>query len=288
MVGLGEILWDMLPQGKQLGGAPSNFAFHAQALGAESYVVSKVGNDHLGKEIVNQLDQIGLSSKHIAVDAERATGTVDVHLDMTGNPDFIIHQNVAWDYIHFDTSLKDLAQASAAVCFGSLAQRSEISRDAIQSFLKFTPQECLCVFDINLRQSYYDQKIVIDSLTHANCLKLNEDELPVVAQICSLHGTEDDMLAALLNEYNLLAIALTKGAQGSRLYTAQEDSFLPATKVTVIDTVGAGDAFTAMLVMGLLKRLPLRTIHQYASKLAAYVCTQKGATPFHSEYNLFM
>jgi fructokinase len=288
VVGLGEVLWDLLPQGKQLGGAPANFAFHAQALGAKSFVVSKIGNDVLGKEILNQLDQIALNRNYITVDTERPTGTVDVQLDRTGKPNFIIHQNVAWDYMHFDYSLQELAQASDAVCFGSLAQRSEISRNAIKSFLKYTPQKSLRVFDINLRQSYYDQQIVLESLTQANCLKLNEEELPIVAQFCSLNGTEDDILAALLEKYNLLTIALTKGAQGSRLYSTQEDSFLPAPEVTVVDTVGAGDAFTAMLVMGLLKQLSFKIIHQYANKLAAYVCTQKGATPLHPGDNLFM
>jgi fructokinase len=279
VVGLGEILWDLLPGGKQLGGAPANFAYHTQVLGANSYVVSYVGKDNLGREILDQLQMIGLSQNFIAIDPIHATGTVSVVLDEKGVPDFTIHEDVAWDFISLSDELLRLAQKSDAVCYGTLAQRSSLSRSTIQHFIRGTALHCLRVFDINLRQHYYDQDTVMKMLKLSNCLKLNEKELPVVARICSLKGTENDLLAALIKKFKLKIIALTKGKSGSRLMTDNEDSILPAPAVHIADTVGAGDAFTAALIIGLLQELSLQEIHNHAAKLAAFVCTRPGAMP---------
>jgi len=279
VAGIGELLWDLLPSGKKLGGAPANFAYHAQALGAKSYVVSSVGDDELGKEIVAQLNDINLESKYIEISHIHPTGTVEVKLDKNGKPDFTIHKDVAWDYISFQPQVGELASGLDALCFGSLAQRSEISRESIRQLVKSTSENCLRIYDINLRQNYYNAELIKDSLIQANCFKLNEDEFPIVADIFSISGTEQSILDELLSRFDLKIIALTKGSDGSILHTVDESSFLKSEKVKAIDTVGAGDAFTAALGIGLLRELPLRTIHEQATQLSAFVCTQNGATP---------
>jgi fructokinase len=283
IIGLGEILWDLLPQGKQLGGAPANFAYHAQALGAKSYVISAVGNDSLGNEIITHLDDVDINQDFIEILNEYPTGTVDVHLDSEGKPDFIIHKEVAWDYIPFSERLKQLAGSASAVCYGTLAQRSAVSRKSIRDFLDHTPNNCLRVLDINLRQNYYSADLIQESLELANCLKLNEDELPIVAKLCSFQGDDEKILASIYQKYDLKIIALTKGKDGSQLFRAGESTVLGTPEVKIVDTVGAGDAFTAALVMGMLKEYPLKRIHNNATKLAAFVCSQKGATPKLSE-----
>ncbi len=279
VVGIGEFLWDLLPAGRQLGGAPANFAYHAQALGAESVVVSAVGDDSLGRDLIEQLERIGLDDGFIARDPERPTGTVTVQLDAKGVPDFTIHEGVAWDAIPFSPELKDLAQKADCVCFGTLAQRCEISRHTIQNFVRSTRPDCLRIYDVNFRQHYYDKPIVDQSLAHTDVLKLNEQELPDLARLLSITGSDSEILKTLLKAYELELIALTQGERGSRLVGLNDDSFLETPAVHVEDTVGAGDAFTAALAMGLLQNLPINTIHQNATRLAAFVCTQKGATP---------
>ena len=278
-VGLGEILWDLFPEGKQLGGAPANFAYFAQILGAKSFVVSTVGDDDLGREIINQIESIGLTTDFVATDPAHATGTVSVALNSAGVPDFTIHQNVAWDYIPLTDGMLSLASRADVVCFGSLAQRSQISKEAIQAFLKVTRQECVRVYDVNLRQSYHDKETVQNSLEAATIVKLNEDELSVIADYCSLNGSEIEALTQLITRFDLKLVALTKGDKGSYLLTSDIHSELSAPSVQVVDTVGAGDAFTSALVIGYLSGQPIDLIHRNATILAAYVCTQKGATP---------
>ncbi len=279
VVGAGELLWDLLPGGKQIGGAPANFAYHAQALGSTGYVISAVGNDALGKELLDLIKKDGLSDAFIAVDDTHPTGTVSVALDLDGVPDFTIHEDVAWDFIPFSEMIKDLAPRTNAVCFGTLAQRSELSRSTLRSFVQSTNPECLRILDVNLRQQFYNKDIIIDSLRLANILKLNHEELPVIAEICSVKGTEINIMTSLMTEFGLQMIALTKGKDGSRLLGWSGHSELKAPVVKVVDTVGAGDAFTAALAMGMLQGLPIETIHRNATCLAAYVCTQKGAMP---------
>jgi fructokinase len=279
LVGLGEILWDMLPAGRQLGGAPANFAYHAQALGGKGVVVSCVGGDELGKEVLRRLGGLGLDCRYIAVDKNHPTGTVTVKLDENGEPDFTIHENVAWDFIPLDAGLLELAARSDAVCFGSLCQRSEVSRDTVRRFLRATKPDCIRVFDINIRQSYYNKEIVHAMLELSNVLKLNDEELPVVAEMLDITGSENNILSHLTERYALRLIALTRGGSGSRLYAQGEDSSHPGFAAQVADTVGAGDSFTAAMTLGLLQGKELDRINENANRVASYVCSQSGATP---------
>jgi fructokinase len=279
VVGIGELLWDLFPAGKKMGGAPANFAFHAQSLGAESYVVSAIGSDKLGQEILDNLKKVDLTDQYIRTNKKHPTGTVEVNLDAKGNPNFVIHTDVAWDYISFSKKLSDLSVKADAICFGTLAQRAIQSRQTIKKVLQASGRQCLKIFDINLRQTFYTVEIIMSGLFLANCLKLNDHELDLLASILSLKGSENHILKTLLEKFNLDIIALTKGEKGSRLFTRTTESNLPASKIRIVDTVGAGDAFTAGLAMGLLQNRPLEQIHSNASKLAAYVCTQEGATP---------
>jgi fructokinase len=279
IVGIGELLWDLFPEGKQLGGAPSNVVYHAQILGGRGCTVSAVGNDALGSEIRDKLDGMGLDSSFITVDTDHPTGTVTVELDADGVPDFTIRQNVAWDFIPFSSGLERLAERADAVCFGSLAQRASVSRTTIASFLDLMPKECIKVFDVNLRQSFYSRSIIHASLERANVVKFNEDELPIVANLCDLKGSETDQLIFLMESYGLRLVVLTRGSRGSIIAEPGNYSHLDAPSVDVVDTVGAGDAFTAAVVMGLLRGLPLDRIHRNATMLSASVCTQQGAMP---------
>ena len=279
LAGLGEILWDILPAGKQLGGAPANFAYHAQALGAKGVVVSCVGDDELGKEILSRLGGLGLDCRFIAVDKAHPTGTVTVKLDENGKADFTIHENVAWDFIPLDAGLLELAAQTDAVCFGSLCQRWEVSRNTVRRFLQATKPDCIRVLDINIRQSYYNKDIVHTMLQVSDVLKLNDEELPVVAELLDMTGSETNIFSQLTERYALRLIALTRGASGSRLYAQGEDSNHPGFPAQVADTVGAGDSFTAAMTLGLLQGKELDRINEDANRVASYVCTQSGATP---------
>jgi fructokinase len=279
VAGIGELLWDLLPQGKQLGGAPCNFAYHCSQAGCESFVVSAIGTDEPGKEILALFDELALDTGCVQLKSDFPTGTVTVSLDANGIPTYIIHENVAWDNIGWNSSLEGLAKRVDAVCFGSLAQRNPGSRQTILNFLKATRTDCLRVFDINLRQSFFSREIIYQSLELSNILKLNEDELPVVAGLLGISGTDEELLLQILKMFGLKLIALTKGANGSLLFTEKEHSFMEVPKVEIADTVGAGDSFTAVLVAGLLQNQDLKKIHEKATQIAAYVCTQKGATP---------
>jgi len=279
VIGLGEVLWDMLHDGKQFGGAPANFACHARAMGADAHIVSAVGGDELGREILDTLDRLRLGREFVAVISDHPTGTVSVELDERGHPDYTIHEGVAWDFIPSMPGLEDLARRSDAVAFGSPAQRSATSRGTIQQFLEAAADDCLRVFDINLRQHYYDGETVAESLEHADVLKLNDEELPVVAKLLGLPSEETPFLDAVVDRYALELVALTKGKAGSVLQGPEGRSVEPGRSVEVADTVGAGDSFTAAVVMGLLADHDLTTINHRAVDVAAYVCTQAGATP---------
>ena len=282
-VGIGEILWDILPTGKVLGGAPANFAYHLNSLGIRSFPVSAVGNDNLGDEIFKSLRDNFLPTEFIQIKSNYRTGTVDVKLDEYGKPVYTIHQNVAWDNIDFDDQLFALASKCSAVCFGSLAQRNDASRKTIIEFLSKTPEQAFKVFDINLRQEYYSEEIIRTCLESANILKLNDDELEIVADLMGYKGEEGELLADIQNDFNLESISYTKGVRGSLLILRDKTSYQETEKVEVADTVGAGDAFTAGLVYGLLNDLELDQIHQIANSLAAFVCTKEGATPALSD-----
>ena len=280
LVGIGEVLWDMLPGGKQLGGAPANFAYHANALGGRGVVVSRVGDDALGHELLARLDKLKLDHEFVRIDPAHPTGTVDVRIDREGVAQYVIHENVAWDFIEADASLLELAARADAVCFGSLGQRSAISRHSIRTFVRGTPARCLRVLDINLRQHYFSGELIDELLRLAGVLKLNDQELPVICRLLEIPADPDEACEQLLRRYSLRVIALTRGARGSTLYDSTgQVSFHPGFSVEVVDTVGAGDAFTAAMALGLLAGRSLESINAAANQIASFVCSQSGATP---------
>ena len=279
VVGLGEVLWDMLPAGRQLGGAPANVAFHAAALGGSGAVASAIGADDLGAEIRSRLSDAGLDDSALATDPDSPTGKVTVTLDADGKPSFTIHTGVAWDGIPFTPELEALMARADAVCFGSLAQRAGGSRETIRRALSATRPECLRICDVNLRQRYYTRKVLAESFALADILKLNDEELPVIAELLGLPGDVDAALATLVERFALRMVILTCGAAGSVLMTPAETSKLSGEPVAVVDSVGAGDAFTAAVAIGVLRGESLATIHARAERVARYVCTQAGATP---------
>jgi fructokinase len=278
IVGLGEVLWDLLPGGKQLGGAPANFAYHAHALGAEARIISAVGNDPLGQQILERLSALGLATEFIQT-VTRPTGTVSVKLDKKRQPEFTIHEHVAWDAIALENAALDCVGRCDAVCFGTLAQRSEPSRQTVRTLVKRAKTRALKVLDINLRQHYYSRNVLDASLRLANVLKINDEELPTVADFAEITGSPRDQLRELGDLYQLSTVILTRGEQGSLIFREDQWFDHPGLPTEVVDTVGAGDAFTAAATLGLLAGWTLEAISNTANELAAYVCTQPGATP---------
>jgi fructokinase len=274
---LGEVLWDLLPSGKELGGAPANFVLHARRLGAEAVLVSRVGRDSLGRELLQRLAETGMPLNHIGQDGSHPTGTVDVQLDPRGQPRYTIQKNAAWDFIPWEPALERLAGRVDAVCFGSLGQRAPGSRAAIERFLASTKKTCVRVFDINLRPPHYTVEIIRRSLEKATVLKLNQDELELLGGLLGDKGSETQRLKRLQQRFGLALIALTRGERGSRLVAPDGDCEHPGFPVSVKDTVGAGDAFTAALTLGWLQGLGLEEINAGANRTAAEVCGHKGA-----------
>ncbi len=279
VVGIGEVLWDILPQGRQLGGAPANFAYHVSQFGFQGTIVSAIGNDALGKDIIEQIESHCIAS-HIAI-ADYSTGVVTVTLNDKGIPKYEIVENVAWDNIPFDDEMQTLALQTVAVCFGTLAQRNPISRKTIRQFIESLPATCLKVFDINLRQHYYDREIIDWSLMHCNILKLNENELIEMKEIYEAQSLSDDAFCIKLQQlFNLKIVILTRGENGSSVYYENGINFEPTPTIEVIDTVGAGDAFTAAFVATLLQGKTIIDAHRQAVETAAITCTQKGGAFF--------
>ncbi len=283
LIGLGEILWDIFPggRGKQLGGAPANFAFHANALGNCGIPASRVGQDSLGLEIMELLKGLGVTREYIQKDSVNPTGTVEVSLDSQGKPSFEIVEDVAWDFIDWTESLNILAGKSDAVCFGSLAQRSACSRKTIQTFLRSTRRDSGRIFDVNLRQSYYSKEILSESLSISTIVKLNSSELPELVDVMGLKNFADtaDTCRKLLDDYKLELVCVTNGESGSLLVMQDRIALHPGFPVTVADTVGSGDAFTAVLVHHYIRESPLEKISEAANAYGAWVASQAGATP---------
>lgn len=280
IVGLGEALWDVLPDGKKIGGAPANFAYHVSQFGLDSMVVSAIGKDSLGQEIVENFNSKNLNY-HLP-EVEYPTGTVQVEIDQVGIPQYNIKENVAWDNIPFTDELENIARNTRAVCFGSLAQRSVVSRNTIMRFLDAMPagDDVLKVFDINLRQGFYSKEIICESLRRCNILKINDEELVTVSRLKGYPGIDlQDKCWILLGKYNLKMLILTCGINGSYVFTPGNVSFQPTPKVEVADTVGAGDSFTATFISSVIKGLPVEEAHRKAVEVSAYVCTQNGAMP---------
>lgn len=280
VVGMGEALWDILPEGKKIGGAPANFAYHVSQFGLPSCVVSAVGDDPLGNEIVDNLTSKGLNQ--LIAKVPYPTGTVQVEIDQAGIPQYDIKENVAWDNIPFSEDLEAVAARTKAFCFGSLAQRNVVSRDSINRFLDVMPQtaESLVVFDVNLRQGFYNKDILCNSMTRCNILKINDEELVTVSRMFGYPGIDlQDKCWILLGKYNLKMLILTCGVNGSYVFTPGNVSFQPTPMVEVADTVGAGDSFTAAFIASILKGKSVTEAHSCAVRTSAFVCTRKGAMP---------
>ena len=280
VIGMGEALWDVLPEGKKIGGAPANFAYHVSQFGLPSCVVSAIGDDPLGHEIIENFTSKGLT--HQIEKVPYPTGTVQVEIDQAGVPQYEIKENVAWDNIPYTAMLENLDERTTAVCFGSLAQRNVVSRNTINRFLDAIPAENdpLIVFDVNLRQGFYNKEILCNSMKRCNILKINDEELVTVSRMFGYPGIDlQDKCWILLGKYNLRMLILTCGINGSYVFTPGNVSFQPTPKVEVADTVGAGDSFTAAFISNILKGKTVAEAHSCAVQTSAYVCTKKGAMP---------
>ena len=280
VVGLGEVLWDMLPEGKKLGGAPANFAYHAgQFLGNDNTIaISALGEDSLADETLEALREHGLND--LLPRVPYPTGTVQVTLDEQGIPSYDIKENVAWDNIPFDADIQEIARNCRAVCFGSLAQRNVVSRETIHRFLDATPADCVKIFDINLRQQFYTKEIIKESIQRCNILKINDEELVLIGRMFGYPGLDiENKCWLILGKYNLDMLVLTCGTNGSYVFTPGQMSFQPTPKVEVADTVGAGDSFTGSFCAAILSGKPVAEAHKKAVEVSAFVCTQNGAMP---------
>ena len=280
IVGIGEVLWDILPQGKKLGGAPANFAYHISQFGYESKAISAIGNDKLGKEITDILNSMEIG--YYLQSNSFPTGIVDINIDRSGIPTYRIAEHSAWDNIVFDEQLRLIAGSTKIACFGSLAQRSEISRKTINEFLDNMPdkENVHKIFDINLRQHYYTRTIITDSLEKCNILKINDEELAIINEMFKFGSSKINIVATeIMKRYEIKILILTCGVRGSFVFARNFESFIDTPQVKVADTVGAGDSFTAAFCAALLKGHSLKEAHEFAVQIAAFVCTQLGAMP---------
>ena len=278
-VGIGEVLWDLLDGGKVPGGAPANFACHAAMQGGRGIVVSATGNDDYGSEIIRELAAKGLTTDYISVSKDYPTGTVSVSLH-DGTPSYCIHAPVAWDYIKWRPELEELAGRANCICFGSLAQRNAVSAHTIQRFLKAAKPGCLKIFDVNLRQDFFNRHIIEKSLTAADVLKVSDEEFPLILEMFSLPVNEKSAIAQLIKQFGIRAVLLSCGPDGSRFYSMTESFAVSAVEYgPKVDTVGCGDAFTAAFAVAYLAGQTPYAAMEHASRLAGLVCASRGATP---------
>lgn len=280
IVGIGELLWDVFPDEKKAGGAPVNFVYHAGQLGAEGYAVSAIGSDELGLEILRILEQNNI--RHYMETTEHPTGTVMVELDPDGKPSYTIVEEVAWDHIPLTRQSVDLVKKADAICFGTLAQRSPVSRETIGKLLTHASEDALRFFDINIRQHYYSKELIEACLEKANVFKINDEELELLAPMFQLEGSTDDICQWFMDKYRLRYLVLTAGSEYSTIYGEGEKSMILTPEVKVADTVGAGDAFSGAFVYSILTGESLKKAHQKAVDIAAFVCTQNGAWPSYN------
>lgn len=276
VVGIGELLWDVFPTGKRAGGAPINFVYHATQLGAQGYAISAVGNDELGKEILQELDKNNIA--YYIDSINYPTGTVQVKLN-NGIPSYTIIENVAWDHIPLTQKAIDLVKTADAICYGTLSLRNTDSRKTITTLLSYAKKDSLRFYDINLRQHYYSKELIEELLNYANVFKINDDELLVLRDLFSLKGTDEEVCKYFMNTYKLKYLILTAGEKYSVVYSQTEVSRIETPKVTVADTVGAGDAFSGAFVQGILSGKTLKEAHKQAVEISAFVCTKTGAWP---------
>ncbi|HWD93330.1 MAG TPA: carbohydrate kinase [Verrucomicrobiae bacterium] len=278
VIGIGEVLWDLLPSGPQLGGAPVNFAYHARQMGADVQVITRVGKDGYGCQILQRFKEMNIDTGAVQWDDRLPTGVATVSID-GGTPHFTINNNAAWDALGVSEEALDAVRSASAICFGTLAQRSDSTSSVIQQLAAATSAKALRVFDVNLRQGFYSREILERSLNIANVLKLNDHELGILSPMFELQGDVRQKIEQLVARFDLRLVALTRADKGSLLHQFGAWSDLPGRKMEIVDTVGAGDAFTAALVMGLLQQFALEDIHRIAADVAGFVCSCPGATP---------
>ena len=279
VVGIGELLWDLLPTGARIGGAPANYAYHAGALGADARTISRVGNDALGQELLSRLTALGVGTSCVQVDERLPTGTVAVEIDAAGQPCFQITTGVAWDHLQVTPEAVIVASSADAICFGTLAQRDAVSHESIRSLVAASPSEALRILDVNLRQQYFSRTLIEESLLLATVLKVNDLELPQLSAMFGLAGGDHAQMAQMAERWQLRAVALTRGDKGSALLTEHGWSEHPGVSVQVVDTIGTGDAFTAAMTVGLLSGWALDDVNAHANRVAAFVASHAGATP---------
>jgi fructokinase len=280
VVGLGEVLWDLLPSGRQLGGAPANFAYCSHLLGDHAIVASRVGRDQAGEDIRESLAKAGISDQFLQSDSSQSTGTVRVQLDASGHPKFEITEPAAWDFLELTEDWQELAKSADAVCFGSLAQRSAKSRSTILDFLAAARSNAVRIFDVNLRQHFYSAEIICESLSRANTVKLNHEEVPRVRELLTMNAAGNvSFCRNLMERFELKLVCITRGANGSLLCDQHGSHDHPGFRVKVKDTIGAGDAFTAALVHKYLRERGLAEMNEAANRMGAWVASHSGAMP---------
>jgi len=278
VIGIGELLWDMLPTSKEAGGAPVNFAFHASQTGADAYAISALGNDALGEELIHKLDENNI--KYLIERVDHPTGTVQVTLNK-GIPQYVINENVAWDYIPLTDKMKQLASEADAISYGTLAQRSPVSRNTTIELLKLINADAYKLYDINLRQHFYSKELIEESLKYANSFKVNDEEIEVLKKMFSLNTENEQACRWFISQFGLKLVILTAGESHSSVYTSDESSTIMTPKVNVADTVGAGDCFSGVLITSLLTGKNLKEAHNAAVNAAAHVCSRPGAWVAH-------
>ena len=282
IISLGEVLWDLFPEGARFGGAPANFAYHAANIGAEVTMVSAVGDDQRGQQAIEILKGFKIDTSLMQVDPEQDTGTVEVELDSQGKPRFTIHENTAWDDLAWSPALASKIVEADALYFGTLGQRGATSRTTIRRALDVAKAAgVLCILDINLRSPYFSPELIRESIEQADILKLSDDELDSVAQACSISLTSDaaTILRDIMKRFELSSVVMTRGAEGALFVSADETVDQPGIPTKVVDTVGAGDSFTAALITGLLQGKDASRLIQDACETASAVCAQSGAIP---------
>jgi fructokinase len=279
VIGLGELLWDIFPDGKRPGGAPANVAYQAQQLGCQGVVASRVGIDELGDEVIEFLESKGLRTLAIQRDELAPTGRVTVSFNDQNQPEYIIHENVAWDKLEFTDDLQQVMERANAVCFGTLAQRSEVSRRAVMQAVEATSENCLRVYDVNIRQNYYDVSWIQQSLKLASIVKMNDEEVELLAPQLKLPTDEKEFSITLIKKFDLKLVCITRGSKGCRLTSKEESITIPGEPVQVADTVGAGDAFTAGLIYSQLSGKSLKESGEIANKIGGLVASHHGAMP---------
>lgn len=283
IAGIGELLWDIFKNEKKIGGAPANFAYHVSALGHNGIIISRIGNDKIGREAIDLLEELNLNTGYIQIDNNKPTGTVVVEMDDNNQPDYIIKEHVAWDFLDWSEKFNDFLISIDAICFGTLAQRNEITRQTILKFLKMANNKAVKILDINLRQNFYNKQIISESLKLADILKLNTGELEVLSKMHQINQkySEKDLCRFLIDRYGLNLMCLTKGEEGSLIINENSYHESPAFPYEVVDRVGAGDSFTAAMIIQYLKGSALSDISEYANKLASWVTSKKGGTPVY-------